>query len=408
METDKINLFVFDTKENFENNKKENKNSLGSEGSTFKSIICVDDRNEFEQRFSSLAENEFVFMIVHVFYTKNINGIKLFEASGIKRKYPKLGFMFVSEGDKIEIKKQMLDEEFEVEEVHKYHRVQSNLEAETFKVYTKKEILQLAGGQSANLSNKSDLMNKYPQCDYAIITALEEDEMEKVLLMITKIDRIPNEKHLIEYGQLTNNPNKKIAYASQQATGMIDAAILATELILRFNPKFLIMAGVLGGNPNDVKIGDVIIATRVFTIDKGKLADYGFKKEIETTSNEHAYITNLIRNKKEIVKYIREKDETRESEIDIHFGPIACVRQVIDLEGYFAENITPIDRKTLALEMESYAVSRACDLVNDGKTKALIIKSVMDITQGKVDNAKPYAAWSSAECLKYILENDLI
>src|SRR5688500_14981364 len=107
METNKINLFVFDTKENFENNKKENKNSLGSDGSTFKRIICVEDRNQFEYEFSLLADDEYVFMIVHVFYTKRINGIKKFVSEGIKSKYPKLGFMFVSEGDSREIKKQM-------------------------------------------------------------------------------------------------------------------------------------------------------------------------------------------------------------------------------------------------------------------------------------------------------------
>ena len=410
METNKINLFVFDTKENFENNKKENKNSLGSEGSTFKSITCVEDRNQFEQKFFSLAEDEFVFMIVHVFYTKSINGIKKFVSEGIKSKYPKLGFMFVSEGDKREIQKQMVDEEFGVEEVHKYHKVQSNLEEERFKTYTKKEILQLADNQISNSESeiKSGSISSYPQCDYAIITALEEDEMEKVLPMITKVDKISNEKHLIEYGHLTSKPEKKIAYASQQATGMIDAAILSTELILRFQPKFLIMAGVLGGNPDDVKIGDVIIATNIFTIDKGKFDKHGFRKELETSSNEHASITKLRRFKKDIVQHLQAEDKTRKSEIDIHFGSIACVRQVIDLEGFFAENITPVDRKTLALEMESYAISRACELVNDGKTKALIIKSVMDLTQGKGNKAKPYAAWSSAKCIEYILENDLI
>jgi hypothetical protein len=58
--------------------------------------------------------------------------------------------------------------------------------------------------------------------------------------------------------------------------------------------------------------------------------------------------------------------------------------------------------------MESYAVSRACELVNNGKTKALIIKSAMDNTKDKVDGAKPYAAWTSAMFVRYILENNLI
>ena len=84
------------------------------------------------------------------------------------------------------------------------------------------------------------------------------------------------------------------------------------------------------------------------------------------------------------------------------------MRQVIDLEGFFEENITSVDINDLALEMESYGVSRACELVNNGNTKALIIKSAMDNTVDKVDGAKTYAAWTSATFIKYVLENNLI
>ncbi len=146
----------------------------------------------------------------------------------------------------------------------------------------------------------------------------------------------------------------------------------------------------------------------VFTIDKGKINEYGFKRELEASNNESAYITLFKREKKNIVDHIKGKDETRKNNLDVHFGSIACLRQVIDLEGFFEANITPVDRKALALEMESYGVSRACELVNDGKTKALIIKSAMDNTVGKGDKEKPYAAWTSAKFVQYILEHNLI
>jgi hypothetical protein len=58
--------------------------------------------------------------------------------------------------------------------------------------------------------------------------------------------------------------------------------------------------------------------------------------------------------------------------------------------------------------MESYGVKRACELVNDGKTSPLIVKSAMDNTVDKVDEAKTYAAWTSAMVVKYALENNLI
>jgi hypothetical protein len=300
METSNIVLFVFDTKVNFEKSKK----NLGSEGSTFKKIICIEDEIEFEKEFQLLQDVELFFMVVHVFYTDSINGIKRFVASRICKKYPALKYMFISEGDSKEINKQMIDAEFENKPVYKYHQVQSNLEDGKFKVYSKKEIIQLT---TSNPLPKIDkiLKDEYPQCDYAIITALEEDEMTPILPMITKTGKISNDKHLIEYGFITSKPEKKVAYASQQTTGMIDAAILATELINLFHPKYLIMTGVLGGKPNDVNIGDIIVATRTFTIDKGKLTELGFKKEIETSSNENSDITLLKREKTNIMNYLR-------------------------------------------------------------------------------------------------------
>ena len=404
METKNINLFVFDTKDNFEKSKK----NIGSEGSAFKKIICVEDAIDFNKEFQILGEDELAFMVVHAFYTDNISGIKRFVASRIEKQFRFLGFMFISEGDSKVINKQMIDEEFPIAKVYKYHQVQSSLEEGKFKVYTKKEILQLSNGNTSNTTTKKNNEEENPLCEYAIITALEEKEMEKVLPMLTKTGRLENKKHLIEYGYLTSNPTKTIVYASQLSTGMIDAAVLATELLIRFKPKFLIMAGVLGGKPNEVKIGDVVVATKVFTIDKGKISDYGFKIEIESSNTDSSYVTSFKRNKNKIVDSIKQNDPTRDKRIDIHFGSITCVRQVIDLEGFFEQNITPVDRKALALEMESYGVSRACELVNNGETIPLIIKSAMDNTVDKVDEAKTYAAWTSAMFVKYILENNLI
>lgn len=74
---------------------------------------------------------------------------------------------------------------------------------------------------------------------------------------------------------------------------MVDASILATEMLLLFRPKVLIMAGVLGGKPGDVNIGDVVIATKVFTIDKGKVSELGFKRDLESTNTDGSYITAI-------------------------------------------------------------------------------------------------------------------
>jgi len=255
---------------------------------------------------------------------------------------------------------------------------------------------------------ESEDMKDVIEVDYAIITALEDDEMEKVLPMIISEGEVDDSNNYIEYGYLKDKPNKKVVYASQHNTGMVDASILASELIIRFSPKFLIMVGVLGGKPIDTNIGDVIIANKVFEIDRGKLTDLGFKKEASVATLKSKEILKINRKKVDIENFINLRDDTRKSRIQLHFGPIACVNQVIDVEDFFQENISSIDRKAIALEMESFAVIRACELLNNGKTTPLIIKSVMDNTQEKTDEGKTYAAWTSAKTLEFILLNDII
>lgn len=258
-------------------------------------------------------------------------------------------------------------------------------------------------------TNKSEINQKgLHSIDYAIITALEEDEMEKVLPFINKIQEVEASKNLIEIGEFKNNSEKKIVYASQHNTGMVDAAVLASELILNFNPRYLIMVGVLGGKPTDINIGDVVVATKVFEIDRGKITETGFKKETSVANITNKEIKKISRAKKHIESFLNNSDHTRNSEVKLHFGPIACVNQVIDLEDFFKDKITNIDRKAIALEMESFAIIRACELLNNSKTTPIIIKSVMDNTQEKTDSAKSYAAWTSAKTLEYLLTNNII
>lgn len=409
METNKINLIVFDEKENFEKAKE----GLGYEEYTIKNFFCIHSLRQFDDIIEAKLKNdEYIFLVVHVFgKTDNLKGISKFKASGILDKYPHLEYMLISEGNtQIDIQKSMLNNGYEVKNVHKYHQVRDELKADNYKAIKIKDLLILNDKVKTVQETKphSNESEKYPKCDYAIITALEEDEMEKLLPIIEKEGEIKNDKHLIEYGHFKGKNSKKIVYASQLATGMIDASILATELIIRFNPKYLIMTGVLGGKPKDSNIGDVVVANKVFTIDKGKITKLGFKNELEISNTDGSNITKFKRNKQNIIDFIRDEDTIHKKQINIHFGSIACVRQVIDVEGYFEDKISVTDRKAIALEMESYGIARACELVNNGKTIPLIIKSVMDNTQDKTDGAKPYAAWSSAMFVKYILENDLI
>lgn len=399
MNSKEIILFVWDEEQHFENNI----SNLGKD--SFKKIIRIDSLESFEYELNLLDKNSFIHLVVHIFFSDNIKGIQQFISSGIREKYPLLDTRFISDGTLKIVQVDVLEKEFSKEEedyinerLQKYHKVRSSIENEEINIY--------------NIQNhKSELMEELEEIDkveYVIITALEQDEMEKVLPLITKIRTIDNKNHYLELGYFKSNPEKKVIYTSQNSTGMVDAAIIATELICRYSPKFVIMTGVMGGKPKDTSMGDVIISRKIFTIDKGKITKDGFEGEIEVVSTESAYITKIERAKNDIIDFIKKNDTIYNNSVKIHFEPIACVRSVINLEGFFEENIITQDRKTVGLEMESYGIARACKLVNNGETTPIIIKSVMDNTQQKTDAAKKLAAWTSAKTLEYIIANDII
>lgn len=399
MNSKEIILFVWDEEEHFD----KNISNLGKD--SFKKIIRIDSLESFERELNLLDKNSYIHLVVHIFYSDHIKGIQQFISSGIREKYELLDTRFISDGTLKIVQEDVLKKEFSEEEedyinkrLQKYHKVRSSIENDEIDIYN----IQ---------SHKSELMGEFEEIftvDYVIVTALEQDEMEKVLPLIEKIRVIPNSKHLVELGHFKSKPEKKVIYASQMSTGMIDAAILATELITKYSPKFLIMTGVMGGKPEDTMIGDVVVSKSIFTIDKGKLSEEEFKREIEVVNTTNSYTRQIERARQKIIDFIRDSDDITGRQVNIHFEPIACVRAVIDRNGFFKDDILTFDRKTIGLEMEGYGIARACEIVNEGKTIPLIIKSVMDNTQEKTDEGKKIAAWTSAKTLEYIILNDII
>lgn len=401
MDTKQVTVLVWDDPSNF--HLEETQRSFGNKN-VFKDVFQFKSLEEFKRILENITEEENLVFACHV-NVKDFSLYTEFKYSNIKEEFniPTVNYLS-SDGDTATQKSKIKFGQFE--KILFYDQFISQIKTDDIRTFKKSYIDRIRPDQSKNSTDQPS--KNHPQCDYVIVTALEEDEMEKVLPMIVSTGRIKDDKHLIEYGHLASNEAKKIAFASQSSTGMIDAAILTTKMITLFKPRFVIMTGVLGGKPVKTKIGDIVVSTKVFTIDKGKITDEEYEKEIEASLTENAYTTLFKRNKSKIIDFIDKSDATRNVIPEIHFEPVACVRQVIDKKNYFIENITTRDRKAIALEMESYGVTRSCELTSNGTVIPIIVKSVMDNTMDKTDNAKTYAAWTSAMFIKYVLENNLL
>lgn len=256
--------------------------------------------------------------------------------------------------------------------------------------------------------------------DFAIITALYSDEFES----ICKIFSLELSRNIslgdkdVYIGHLKTQPEKKIVAIFQTSVGNIEAANLCSEIISKFNPRILFMTGVCGGS-EDTNLGDIVIAKSIFKIGKGKLVDTGFLRELEFVKVNEAILRKVIQNaeislitvKKELMN-INYKNVIKNFAVDklkFIIDPMACTDFVLDDNAkYFREVILSIDRKATAVDMESYAVVRAAESVSNGKTKAIIIKSVMDNMTNKDDEAKEFASLTSALFLQALLETSSI
>jgi nucleoside phosphorylase len=118
--------------------------------------------------------------------------------------------------------------------------------------------------------------------DVLIVTALqmEFDAMIKAIgpLGLTPSEDLPLQE--MDEGKpapyfrgnytLSNGSCISLAFASAERMGGTPVLALATELIVKLKPRCLAMCGVCAGNPDDVALGDVVVAEMTYQYDEGK------------------------------------------------------------------------------------------------------------------------------------------
>jgi len=443
MDLKNVKLLVWDDPLNF--NLPETKRQFG-DGKLYNDVIQFQGFEEFQSIVKSLDDEDLVVVCCHVKY-EDFSGVLDFRNSGIKDGFNNPEVVYLSSGDSGVIMQNLYDKYKISLKIILYNELIKDIRLGEI---TPIKVKQLSNKSAESLKETNNNKITYPQIDYALITALYEDEFEEVqkLFNFNEEDIIKTEKKEYHVGFLKTDTTKKIVVAIPSATGMVDAAIIATQMLEFFRPKYLMMSGVCGGK-SDLSFGDIVVAKTIFVFQKGKISDINGKNDkgeiveielfdsdqnvidynhlydksghqininIEKFEVEHDSILELDslikgrieRKQKDIQAAINANLESFGKKINIVMEPMACSTMVINKKGYFEDRIKILDRKTAAVEMESYGVARACMFANDGKTKAIIFKSVMDNMSQKGDDAKRFAAHTSAQFLKYLLEMGVI
>lgn len=405
----------------------------------YKSVILIDnlDKMKAVMEHNYPAGQKFLFFI-HLDHSTDNKGWDSFKFSKILQYYPDLSYYLVSSTPKSKIYS-MGNESLDV---FSYDSIHTDVD----KRFQRQTINMIKGIQD-KASKEVVKTNEFPVVDYAILVALWDDEYEEVLRAFKKIDKIRTGTKTYDILEVEGRPEVKIVATSSTSSGMVDASIFATQMLELFRPKIIFMTGVCGGIP-DLPFGSIIVADKVFTFQKGKISDLRTKDKqtvqlfdtnknpvdidhvydqnndqvrisLEKFSLEHddmptldsAILDEILANKKSITHKINEDLQNLPITLDnikVEINPIACSTMVLDRQGYFEENIKGVNRKVVGVEMEGYAVARACKFANGGKTKWVIIKSVMDNMTIKEDKYKKLAAYTSAQFLKYLLVDKVL
>jgi nucleoside phosphorylase len=146
------------------------------------------------------------------------------------------------------------------------------------------------------------------------------------------------------------------------------AAVLAGHAIVRFRPRAMFFVGIAGALRDDIDLGDVVVATRVYGYHGGKDGDEGFlsRPRVFEADNE------LLQRARFVARQIKE--------FRVHLGPVAAGEIVLNSRR--TGLVQQLERRyndAVAIEMESVGMARAGHV---GRVPVLTIRGISDHTDG--------------------------
>ena len=225
--------------------------------------------------------------------------------------------------------------------------------------------------------------------------------------------------------------------------GLAEAQSAATDMIEDLRPRCFVVCGIAGGKPcTDFFLGDVVLATRIHdfslranTEDGDELATAGYPVHPKVgklvaalpamrdqlgdwnTDEELIHPRPVVEDVKleeirgsddwkdrvqQAVRYHKDRDQPLFTD-----GPIGSSDDLVRGEKAMRERLD-VDRRILAVEMESAGVAKACDR-NDGATPLIVVRAISDIPglkRGETYNS--YACHVAASFTKALIGLDVV
>lgn len=183
--------------------------------------------------------------------------------------------------------------------------------------------------------------------------------------------------------------------------GMTPAASITTKAILQFSPKLIIMTGIAAGLDSEMKIGDVMIATRTWNYDCGKYSEVDVAGQKVVKLKPDGKTENLSEENMGMLQAFREHT----TDLKPYLGTFACGNAVVASALKISEDIKAHSRKTIGIDMESYGVMLAAMNTCIPPVTTFIIKGISDKGDTeKNDEYQKFAATNSTKVAKNLID----
>ncbi|MFF1441424.1 5'-methylthioadenosine/S-adenosylhomocysteine nucleosidase [Streptomyces sp. NPDC058295] len=197
-----------------------------------------------------------------------------------------------------------------------------------------------------------------------VLTALPV-EYDAVRALLESLDEVVlDDGTRLEQGRLSGT-GWTVALA-ELGEGALTTAALTSRIVSALAPECLLFVGVAGGLKDDLRLGDVVVGTKVYAVHGGKQTPGGFLARPEAWHGSHRLVQAAR-------SALRDLDGVR-----AHRKPIACGDVVLaDERSALRDHIRRTYDDAYAIEMEGSGASHAAHL--SGRLDALVIRGISDL-----------------------------
>lgn len=277
-----------------------------------------------------------------------------------------------------------------------------------------KKITHIGDSKKSELENDNNF-----NYDVAIICALEDPELKSILRLSEdwNVVDLHNDDVNTYYTTTFRENDREIKVVATAATqmGMVATATLTTKIISHFKPRYLFMTGITAGVRDKNEYGDVLVVDIAWDYTSGKIVSEDGKEVLQPDpfplrlSPKLKKIASNIANNEMLLMKIRSNwsGDKPKSVLQVQIGGVASGGAVVE-SSTIVEGIKKHARKTIGIEMESYAVYYSAENSFEPKPQTMVLKSVCDFAdKDKNDNYQKYAAYTSAQVLYHMIVNEL-